>query len=200
VGGETTIGSMDEFMARMPAELRERLERDHVHIVRNFAPAGASRDKASVDHPGNIGWDDAFFTQDRTEVEQRCRELGMEFRWNDDGSLTLKEVTPVFTPHPRDGKLYYRNNLHTMTTFSRQGRGDLAAQIRARQKAPPGHYLDNDQPLGPEDTAIILSLYDQVELAWRWQDGDVAILDNLKTAHGRNPFSGPREVLVALLN
>jgi hypothetical protein len=32
------------------------------------------------------------------------------------------------------------------------------------------------------------------------QDGDVLMLDNLLCAHGRNLFSGPREVLVALLD
>ena len=85
-------------------------------------------------------------------------------------------------------------------SFEKQGRGDLVNRIRATQKDPTGHYLDDGTKLSDEEVDIIMGLYDQIELAWPWQDGDFAILDNLKTAHGRNPFSGPREVMVALLD
>ena len=32
----------------------------------------------------------------------------------------------------------------------------------------------------------------------RWQDGDLMLVDNVRTAHGREPFKGPREVVVAV--
>ena len=199
IGGSTTLGSMDEFMARMPADLRAKLEKHQTVVVRSFAPKGASQGKDSVDHPGNIGWDSAFFTDDKAEVERLCEERGMEYRWNDDGSLTLKEIKSTFTKHPRDGTPYYRTNLHTNNSFQRAGFGDVEAAVLARQKEPIGHFLDNGEMLTEEETQTILGLYDQIELAWQWQDGDVAIADNLKVAHGRNPFEGPREVLVCLL-
>ena len=31
-----------------------------------------------------------------------------------------------------------------------------------------------------------------------WQAGDVMLVDNVRTAHSREPFEGPREVLVAM--
>jgi alpha-ketoglutarate-dependent taurine dioxygenase len=31
-----------------------------------------------------------------------------------------------------------------------------------------------------------------------WQAGDILILDNMLTAHGRMPFTGPRKVLLAM--
>ena len=35
-----------------------------------------------------------------------------------------------------------------------------------------------------------------VELAW--QAGDIVLLDNMLTAHGRNSYAGKRKVLVAM--
>ena len=32
----------------------------------------------------------------------------------------------------------------------------------------------------------------------KWQLGDVLVLDNLLTAHGRRPFSGPRKILLTM--
>jgi alpha-ketoglutarate-dependent taurine dioxygenase len=201
VGGETIMGSMREFMKRFPEHLRRRLEGHKVHIVRNYAPAGSSRDAVSVPHPDKIGWDDAFQTDSRDKVEQSCAELGIEPTWNEDGSLTLREETDIFTVHPVTGERIYRTNLHTNLNFERNPAfADVIAKIRAGQKYPSGHYLDTGEKFTVEETDIVLGLYDQVELAWPWQDGDVAILDNLLCAHGRNPFSGPREVLVALLD
>ncbi len=31
-----------------------------------------------------------------------------------------------------------------------------------------------------------------------WQSGDLLLVDNIRTAHSREPYEGPREVLVAL--
>jgi alpha-ketoglutarate-dependent taurine dioxygenase len=31
-----------------------------------------------------------------------------------------------------------------------------------------------------------------------WRSGDLLLVDNIRTAHGREPFDGPREVLAGL--
>jgi alpha-ketoglutarate-dependent taurine dioxygenase len=40
--------------------------------------------------------------------------------------------------------------------------------------------------------------YDANTLREPWQAGDLMLVDNLRTAHAREPFQGPREVLVAM--
>ena len=44
----------------------------------------------------------------------------------------------------------------------------------------------------------ILKIYQPLEVVYRWQKGDIMILDNVLVAHARNAFSGPRKLLVAL--
>jgi alpha-ketoglutarate-dependent taurine dioxygenase len=32
----------------------------------------------------------------------------------------------------------------------------------------------------------------------KWQAGDILVLDNVLTAHGRRPFTGPRSILLTM--
>ena len=45
---------------------------------------------------------------------------------------------------------------------------------------------------------VINEVYEANTARERWQAGDLMLVDNVRTAHGREPFEGPREVLVAM--
>ena len=45
---------------------------------------------------------------------------------------------------------------------------------------------------------LINKVYEANAARERWQSGDLMLVDNLRTAHGRERFEGPREVLVAM--
>jgi hypothetical protein len=55
-------------------------------------------------------------------------------------------------------------------------------------------------PISVEGLELICRLSEKFTFDLAWQDGDIALVDNYLTMHGRRPFTGDRkrEVLVAL--
>jgi hypothetical protein len=46
--------------------------------------------------------------------------------------------------------------------------------------------------------ALIGELYEACAVRFLWQRGDVIMLDNMLTAHARDPYQGPRRIVVAM--
>ena len=46
----------------------------------------------------------------------------------------------------------------------------------------------------------INAAYDKFEYYNSWQSGDLLLVDNMRIAHGRNPFLGERKVIVAMMD
>lgn len=198
-GGETPIADMRKFMRLLPRELDAYLEANGSRVVRNCAPAGSPEARVE-DHIDNRGWDQAFETDDRTEVESICRDLGTQPIWHDDGSLTLVTDMDVFTTHPMTGERFYRSYIHTQAAFEGAERRELTEALRSKQKMPSQQLTRKGEPFPAERAAQINALFDAATVAWPWQAGDIMILDNLAVAHGRAPYRGEREVQVGMLD
>ena len=63
---------------------------------------------------------------------------------------------------------------------------------------PRNCYYGDGTPIEETVMQEILGLYKELEVVSRWETGDILMLDNLMTAHGRNPFKGDRKLLVAM--
>ena len=53
-------------------------------------------------------------------------------------------------------------------------------------------------PIEDSIVAEISAVYEQLAVRFQWQAGDVIMLDNMMTAHARDPFEGTRKNLVAM--
>jgi len=69
----------------------------------------------------------------------------------------------------------------------------IAAVARAVLAVAP------DNPIALEDLAPVYDALDACETAVAWEQGDYLLIDNIHTAHGRNPYVGARAVRVALM-
>ena len=73
------------------------------------------------------------------------------------------------------------------------------------KKLPQGPTLVDDAfaichgtPIDEATTRAIGEIYERCAVRPPWQSGDLVLLDNMLVAHGRDPFSGPRKIVVAM--
>ncbi len=63
---------------------------------------------------------------------------------------------------------------------------------------PRNVYYGDGSVIADADMAAIGEAYEACAVRFRWQKGDVVMLDNMLTAHARDPFDGPRKIVVAM--
>ena len=59
-------------------------------------------------------------------------------------------------------------------------------------------HFGNGDPVGADVVQLLNEVYEASTAREPWQAGDLLLVDNVRTAHSREPFQGPREVLVAM--
>jgi hypothetical protein len=56
----------------------------------------------------------------------------------------------------------------------------------------------NGDAIGADVVQLINEVYEAHTAREGWQAGDLMLVDNVRTAHGKEAFEGPREVVVAM--
>lgn len=198
-GGETIIANMRAVTHALPQGIREKLERLGIRNVRNFAAkTGSSEENRLMD---KRGWDFAFYADTEEEVEEICRRRHLEPKWHEDGSLTTFNREDAFVSHSDTGEPIYRGGLHLAHFFAGSyDNSGQAAALRASQKYPSGAYFGDGSEMDEGEEKVLGEIVDRFTYQWKWRDGDIMILDNLLTGHGRNPFRGERATEVSLLD
>jgi alpha-ketoglutarate-dependent taurine dioxygenase len=187
VGGETPLADSHLVYSRVPAPVRERFERYGVRYVRNY------RDGLGVP------WREAFGTSDPSAVEAFCHERNIDFKWLDDGGLRTIETCQAVATHLDTGKPVWMNQAHLfhISNLAEQTRRALL-DLMDEVDLPRNAYLGDGSPIAPADLEAIRLAYSEETLAFRWQTGDLLMVDNMAMAHGRASFEGPRKILVAM--
>src|SRR6266446_6105909 len=113
---------------------------------------------------------EAFGADDRRAVENYCRANAIKFEWQPDGALRTWQRRSAVLHHPRTGQRCWFNQIAFL----------------------------NEWTMDPEVREYLVEVYEANTARERWQAGDLMVVDNVRTAHGREEFEGPREVLVAM--
>ncbi|WP_051683809.1 TauD/TfdA family dioxygenase [Blastococcus sp. URHD0036] len=199
-GGETIIGDMRRFTDLVPPRFRDAVKERGVQYRRNFRSPDWSSGDANLDLM-HKPWPDAFGTADPRAAEAACLNMGLQYEWVD-GSLTVLYNAPGFLEHPVTGQEVWFNQIATMSNsveYNGAERLALTQRLYGDRPWPLDTRFGDGAPIPPSDVSSLYPALDEVTVAFPWQHGDVMLLDNLNTAHGRNPFTGERDVQVSLL-
>ncbi|HWS55377.1 MAG TPA: TauD/TfdA family dioxygenase [Pyrinomonadaceae bacterium] len=185
-GGATPIADDRKVFPRLDPAIRELFTRKKVMYVRNYGDG--------LDLP----WQDVFQTSEKAKVEEYCRRSYTEFEWKEGDRLRTRQVRQAVATHPRTGDTVWFNHAHMFHQSS------LDAEVRASLAAEFGDDIPRDAFYGDgspiEDAVLdeIRRVYRESAVTFRWQEGDILMLDNFLSSHGREPFAGPRRILVAM--
>ena len=186
-GGETPIVDSRRVYQRIPPEIRECFDQKGLLYVRNYG--------VGLDLP----WEDVFQTNNKAEVEAYCRSAEIEFEWIGEDQLRTRQRCQVSATHPHTGDKVWFNQAH-LFHVSR-----LPVEVRewllgdfAPEDLPRNVYFADGSDIEPELLDEILKVYEQQMVIFPWRAGDVLLVDNMLTAHGRQPFTGKRRVVVGM--
>jgi len=186
-GGRTPLADSRRVLARVPPRTAEAFASRQVTYVRNYN--------------GGLGltWQETFQTDERAAVEAHCRAAAIEFEWRGGDRLRTRQVRPAIRTHPRTGEQVWFNHalfFHVSSLGESERRSMLA--LVGEEELPYNTYYGDGSPIEPGVLAELRRAYDQEAVAFDWQAGDVLLVDNMLTSHGREPFEGGRSVVVAM--
>lgn len=205
-GGATTLGAIGAIEAQIPTDLLHSVRARGVLYRRHLRAPGATTGHPLLDAHHKT-WTDSFYTEDRSEVETICRATGLTWQWLDDGSLMTDCLTEGFSLHPVTGERHWFNHIHPMASM-REFHGvayhSAWVDYYKRPESPlplPFDVLFGDgTPINEELTDALFPVYRAMTVSFPWRTGDVMFVDNLLAAHGRSPYTGERNVQVALFD
>lgn len=186
-GGATAVADSPTVLDALPTELVKRFEREGWLLTRNYNDEiGAS-------------FAEAFGTEDRATVESYCRANAIEFQWQPDGGLRTRQLRSAVVRHPVTGQRCWFNQIAFLNewTIDPEVR-EFLVDVYGADGLPFNTHFGNGDPIGEDVVALLNRVYETNTAREPWQAGDLMLVDNVRTAHSREPFEGPREVLVAM--
>lgn len=186
-GGETPIADSRKVLAALRKETRDKFIEKGIKYVRNLG--------------SNLGldWRQVFMTEDKAVIEAHCKENHMNFEWTDDDRLRLEYIGPAVRKHPVTQELSWFNHGYFFNILSMDP--DFLEEIllvMSKEDFPFLSFYGDGTEIEPEVINEIKSVYQQLNVEFKWQKGDLLLLDNMLMAHGRNPYAGARKILVAM--
>jgi len=147
----------------------------------------------------DMSWQDAFQTNDKTVVEQYCREARMEVEWREGDRLRTRAIRQVVVAHPKTGETVWFNHAHMFHQSNLESavREALLSEFR-EDELPRNAFYGDGSAIETSILDEIRELYRQTAISFPWRQGDILMLDNFLASHGREPYLGPRKILVAM--
>jgi alpha-ketoglutarate-dependent taurine dioxygenase len=186
-GGDTPIVDCRKVYQMHDAGIIKQFEKKQIMYVRNFT------------NGLDVRWQDFFKTNLRSEVESFCKSASMDFEWMDNKGLRTRQVCPAIARHPKTGEHVWFNQIQHwhLACLDPATRESLLSLFR-EQDLPRHCYYGDGSPIENSVIEEINGVYRRIAVSFPWQKGDILMLDNMLTAHARNPYKGPRKIVVAM--
>jgi len=186
-GGCSPIVDCRKVYKDIDPAVRDKFENLGLMYVRNFSDGL------------DVSWQRFFQTEDRAVVEEACRKQGFIAEWYGKDNLRVRQRCRGVLRHPVTGEISFFNQvqLHHVHCLDPDVRQSLLSLFK-REDLPRHVYYGDGSPIEDSVMDHIGEIYEKNAVRFQWREGDMVTLDNMITAHARDPFVGPRKIVVAL--
>jgi len=186
-GGATAVVDSPTVLDALPRPLADRFAREGWMLTRTYG------EEIGAD------WTEAFGTTDRAAVEQYCRANGIEFSWQPDGGLRTRQRRSAIVRHPVTGQWCWFNQIAFLNQWTlADDVREYLVELYGEDGLPFNTRFGNGEPIGKDIVDLINGINEANTAREAWRPGDLLLVDNIRTAHGRDAYTGPREVLVGM--
>jgi alpha-ketoglutarate-dependent taurine dioxygenase len=185
--GETPVADVRTVHHLIAPVVREKFERKGWMLVRNFGD-GLS-----------LPWQETFHTSNRADVEDYCKRALIATEWKSRDRLRTRQVRAAIRRHPANGEKVWFNHVAFWHISSLEKHVREALQrVFTEEDLPYNTYYGDGEEIETGVVEHITEAYRKQTIEFRWQKGDILLLDNMLVAHGRNSYEGERKVLVGM--
>jgi alpha-ketoglutarate-dependent taurine dioxygenase len=123
----------------------------------------------------------------------------MTCEWTGNGGLRIRQRCRAVLRHPKTGEFSFFNQvqLHHVHCLESAVQQSLLS-IFKRDDLPRHVYYGDGSPIEDAVMDHVGEIYEKYAVRFQWQQGDMVSLDNMLVAHARDPYVGPRKIVVAL--
>ena len=183
-GGETVLSDARRLTRHLPPALLDRMWSGGWQMVRTF------RDGFGM------SWQEAFGVSDTAALAAALNAADVSHEWLPDDSLRTLRQRPALIRHPVTGAICWFNQAGFLNEGSMDARERDVLRAAFGADLPVNTFHGDGTPLAAEELLAIERAYDSTAVMVSWRPGDLLILDNVLTAHGRRPYTGTRQVLL----
>lgn len=203
--GQTLLADMRKLGARLDKTVWQRCVSQGIRLRRTLPAARNAHLKPGIPK----SWPEVLQVQTRAEADRVLKSKGWDFDWHGDETLVLwHEVVPACRVHPLTGTAVWCNQAHfyppvcMMEWASEDNRTHDFDAIRLARSNHP-ELLDNmcygDGTTIPDAEALhIYKAIKSLEFELELQRGDILLIDNLLSAHGRRARVADRQLFVLI--
>ncbi|MGW5868852.1 non-ribosomal peptide synthetase [Streptomyces sp. NPDC055239] len=185
-GGRTTVADSQQVLTALPTDLTAPFA-EHGWLLRRAY------------HDVGLSWPEAFGSTDRTSVDAYCAEAAVDNTWLPDGRLVTRQRRTAVVAHPRTGVPGWFNQIAFLNGRTLEPAiREYLTDVYGPDGLPFDTAAGDSTPVTDDTIEKINAVYDRFTVGEPWQEGDVLLVDNIRTAHAREPYEGDREIAVVL--
>ncbi len=187
VGGETPIADCRKVFARL-APVRDQFLEKAWKYVRSFG------------YGMGFSWQKVFGASTKAELAAYCRDNFMVEEWLDETHLRVMYRRWAALEHPVTHEDVWFNHGLFYNVWSLSAAQQPFVKAFGADKMPYNTYYGDGARIPDSVLQTLHDAYEAEKVKFRWQPGDVMMIDNMLAAHGRESYEGDRHILVGMTN